>query len=184
MPESPVPVAEWAWQRQSIWSQTANKLKAGPHLALVFRMGFTVAAAAMALAGSQLKAVSLPASIVLAIAAALAMATVGVLRGLQDVEHMRRWTRARSVSEALKTEVFMFLSHAGAYDSPERERLLEAEVQRLENETGDLYRYTEGVEPVARLLPAVRDVDSYLNVRVRQSQLKEYYEPNARRLHH
>lgn len=143
------------------------------------RLGLTVAAAALALAGSQLKAVSLSASTVLAVAAALALATVGLLRGRQNVEQLRRWTRARSVSEAIKTEVFLFLSQSDTYHEPDRERRLEAEVQRLEHEAGDLQRYTQGVQAKERPLPAVHDVNSYLEVRVRQSQLDGYYEPNA-----
>jgi hypothetical protein len=145
-------------------------------------MGLTAAAAALALAGSQLKSASLPASIALAVAAAVAMAVVGLLRGRQNVEQVRRWTRARSVSEALKTEVFLFLSQSGGYDAPDRERRLEAEVQRLEHEAGDLQRYTGGVQAKDRPLPAVHDVASYLEVRVRQSQLDGYYEPKARLL--
>jgi hypothetical protein len=42
------------------------------------------------------------------------MASVGLLRGQQNVEQVRRWTRARSVREALKTEVFLFLGRSGA----------------------------------------------------------------------
>jgi hypothetical protein len=177
-----VAVVEWAWRRQSVWSQTANKLKAGPHRSWGFRLSLTVAAAALALAGSQLKAVSFPASVVLAVAAALALAAVGLLRGRQNVEQMRRWTRARSVSEAIKTEVFLFLTESGAYESGGKEQSLEAEVQRLEREAGDLLRYTERVEAKDRPAPAVHDLDSYLDVRVRQSQLEGYYEPKAREL--
>src|SRR5690348_11354374 len=92
-----IPAVEWAWRRQSIWSQTADKLKAGPHRSWQVRLALTVAAAALALAGSQLKKVSLPASIALAVSAALALASVGLLRGRQNVEQVRRWTRARSV---------------------------------------------------------------------------------------
>jgi SMODS and SLOG-associating 2TM effector domain 1 len=44
----------------------------------------------------------------------------------------------------------------------------------------DLQRYTEGVQARERPLPTVHDVDSYLGVRVRQSQLEGYYEPKAR----
>ena len=73
---------EWAWQRHSVWPQTANTLKIGPHRSvLAFRLGLTVTAAALALAGSQLKAVNLPASVALAVAAAVAMAGAGLLRG-------------------------------------------------------------------------------------------------------
>jgi len=163
-----------------VWSQTADKLKAGPARSQGLRLGLTVAAAALALAGSQLKAVSFPAAVALAATAAVALAAVGLLRARQNVEQVRRWTRARSVSEALKTEVFLFLTRSGAYDGRDAERRLEAEVQRLEREAGDLQRYTEGVQPRARPLPAVRDVDSYLTVRVRQSQLDGYYQPKAR----
>jgi len=177
-----IPAAEWAWRRQSVWSQTADKLKAGPARVWGLRLGLTVAAAALALAGSQVKAASLPASVTLAAAAAVALAAVGLLRARQNVEQVRWWTRARSVSEALKTEVFLFLTQTGAYDGPDPGRRLDAEVQRLEHEAGDLQRYTEGVQPRTRPLPAVRDVDSYLAVRVRQSQLDGYYEPKARLL--
>jgi SMODS and SLOG-associating 2TM effector domain 1/Protein of unknown function (DUF4231) len=174
-----IPAVEWAWRRQSIWSQTAGKLKAGPHRLWGIRMGLT-AAAALALAGSQVKTVSPPASIALAVAAALSMTAVALLRSRQNVEQVRRWTRARSVSEAIKTEVFLFLSRSGSYDGPDRERRLEAEVQRLEHEADDLQRYTDGVRAKDRSLPAVHDVASYLDVRVRQSQLEGFYEPKAR----
>ena len=162
-----------------MWSQTADRLKAGPARVWGFRLGLTVVAAALALAGSQVKAVSLPASVALASAAAVALAAVGLLRARQNVEQVRRWTRARSVSEALKTEVFLFLTGSGTYHGPDRERRLDAEVQRLEHEAGDLQRYAQGVQARTRPLPAVRDVDSYLAVRVRQSQLEGYYEPKA-----
>jgi hypothetical protein len=90
-------------------------LKARPHQPWGFQLGLTVAAAALALAGSQLKAVNLPLSLVVA---AVALAAVGLLRGRQNVEQVQRWTRARSVSEAIKTEVFLYLTQAGAMTSP------------------------------------------------------------------
>jgi len=95
------------------------------------RLGLTVTAAALALAGSQLKAVSFPTSVALASVAAVVLAAVGLLRARQNVEQVRQWTRASSVSEALKTEVFLFLTRSGPYEGPDAERRLEAEVQRL-----------------------------------------------------
>jgi len=86
------------------------------------------------------------------------------------------------VSEAIKTEVFLYLTQAGRYDAANREQLLEAEVQRLEHDAGGLMRYTDGVQAKDRPLPAVHDVDSYLQVRVRQSQVEDFYEPKARAL--
>jgi hypothetical protein len=173
---------EWAWRRQSVWSQTADALKAVPHRFWQLRLGLTVAAAALVLAGSQLKAVSLAAAVVLGGAAALAMAAVGLLVGRQSSERVRQWTRARSVSEAVKTEVFLFLARSSAYQGSDREARLEGEVQRMEREAGDLLRFAEGVQPKDRAVPAVTDLASYLEVRVRQSQLEGYYEPKARLL--
>jgi hypothetical protein len=174
-----ISVVEWAWQRQSVWSQTANGLKAGPARLRMVRLGLTAAAAALALAGSQVKPVSFPASLALAVTAAVALAAAGLLRGRASAEQVRRWTRARSVSEAMKAEIYLFLSRSGPYDVAERDHRLEAEVQRLEREAGDLQRYTDGVRPVSRPLPPVRDVDSYLEIRVRESQLNGYYAPKA-----
>jgi uncharacterized membrane protein len=83
------------------------------------------------------------------------------------------------VSEAIKTEVFLFLTGCGSYGGTDRDLRLDAEVQRLEREAADLARYTQGVQPKSRPLPAVHDVESYLAVRVRQSQLDGYYRPQA-----
>ena len=112
--------------------------------------------------------------------AAVALAAVGLLRSRANVEQVRRWTRARSVSEAIKTEVFLFLTQSGRYAGADRETRLEAEIQRLEHEAANLHRYTSGIQPRKRSLPAVHDVHTYLDVRVRESQLERYYEPKAR----
>jgi hypothetical protein len=174
---------EWAWQRQSVWSQAADQLKAKPSRARRLLLMLTLAGAAVALAGNQLQAVSVPASVVLATLAAVMLAAVGLLRARQSVEHVRRWTRARSVSEAMKTEVFLFLTGGGDYAAGDAEQRLDAEVQRLEREAGDLQPWTVGLSPRNRPLPAVHDLDTYLAVRVRQSQLAGYYRPKARQLH-
>ena len=73
-----------------------------------------------------------------------------------------------------KVSTYSFLTQSGSYHAPDRERRLEAEVQRLEQEAGDLHRYTDGVRAKDRPLPTVHDVGGYLEVRVRQSQLDGY----------
>jgi hypothetical protein len=172
--------AEWAWQRQSVWSQTAGKLKTGPSRARTAMLILTVAAAVLALAGSQVKRVSFPASLALSVVAAIALAGVGVLRGQTNAEQVRSWTRARSVSEAIKTEVFTYLTRTGRYEADDRDALLDAEVRRLEDDASTLAPYTDGIAPAERPLPAVDDVESYLRVRVSDSELRDYYEKNAR----
>ncbi|MEV6323862.1 DUF4231 domain-containing protein [Nocardia sp. NPDC051787] len=172
--------AEWAWQRQNVWSKTADNLKSGQHRAHRLRLGATVMGAGLALAGSQLGPVNEPAAVTAAVAGAVMMAAVGVSGSRHSVRNVREWTRARSVSEAIKSEVYLFLTSAGGYAGDDRDQRLEAEVQRLEREAGDLQRYTDDVTATVRPLPAVDDVDSYVRLRVRRSQLEHYYEPRAR----
>ena len=90
-----ISAVEWAWRRQSVWSQTANKLKASPTRVWALRLSLTVAAAALALAGSQSKTVSLSASVALAVAAAVMLSAVGLLRGRQTLEQVRRWDEGK-----------------------------------------------------------------------------------------
>jgi SMODS and SLOG-associating 2TM effector domain 1/Protein of unknown function (DUF4231) len=175
-----ISAAEWAWQRQSVWSQTANKLKNGPSLARTWQLVLTVAAAVLALAASQVKGASFAASLALSVVAAVALATVSVLRAQTSKEQVQRWTRARSVSEAIKTEVYTYLSGSGRYAAADPDIVLNREIKRLEDEAGDLTGYTSKFQPVKRELPPVHDVDSYLQLRVREMQLRDYYEKNAR----
>ena len=177
-----LPVVEYAWKRQSVWSQTADQMKAASQWRWRLRMILTVAAAALALAGSQLKPVSAAASVAVAAVAAAALAGVGLLRVQQDAEQTRRWTRARSLAEAMKADVYTFLAQSGDSQAQDREQELDAQVHRLETEADDLKPYTQGVKAKTRPLPAVSDVDTYLDVRVRTSQLENYYEPKAGRL--
>ena len=119
-PQAP-PIVDYAWRQQSVWSKTADQLKSASLWRWRLRMILTVAAAGLALAGSQLKPVSATASVVLTVVAAVVLAAVGLLRFQQDVEQTRRWTRARSVAEAMKAEVYVFLAQSGGGDTAERE---------------------------------------------------------------
>jgi len=175
-------VVDYAWERQSVWSRAADQLKAGPHLQWRLRMILTVTAAALALAGTQLRPVSSVASYTLGAVAAAALAGVGVIRGQQDAEQTRRWTQARSVAETIKSEVYIFLVGSGDGQAAERETELETKVQRLEADARDLLPYTQGVSAVARELPEVSDLETYLEVRIRASQLEGFYEPRARKV--
>lgn len=163
-----------------MWSQTADRLKAGPARLRKLQLGLTVAASVLALAGSQVTALSGAAAKGLTITAAVTLGVAAVLRALSKPEQARRWTRARSVSEAIKGEVYLYLCRGGDYQSGDNDGRLAREVDRIEAEAGDLRAYTGDIEPRQRDLPAVRGVESYLNVRVRAGQLENFYKPKAR----
>jgi hypothetical protein len=171
---------EWAWQRQSVWSQTADRLRRGPSRARRWALALTIAAAASALGSSQLQSTHRSLSVSLAVLAAVLGTAVAVLRGTRSQEAVARWTRARATGEALKTLVFEHLAGADDTGIAARDQALEAAVRSLEIEASDLERFADGIAPRARSLPDVHDVPSYLEHRVRQ-QVEQYYRPKAER---
>jgi hypothetical protein len=166
------------WREQSSWSRTADRMKRRIEVARQTALVLVVVVAALATAAGAL-AGSMPAlASASAAGAAVGSALLPVLRPAWSGSRLREWTRARSVSEALKSELYLWLAKAGRYrDDPTGARLREA-TNRVLSDGADLLRYRQGIEPVDRPLPAVSDPSSYFAVRVR-SQIDGYYRPKA-----
>lgn len=145
-------------------------------------LALTIGGAVLATLATRLAATQVTASSVLAITAAVAVGMVPVLRPWFTGPVLRDWTRARSVSEALKSEIYLYLARAGDYRSEERERRLRDSADRAQQQASDLLRYSADMQPVPRALPEVYDYASYLRVRV-DGQINGYYRPRARQLH-
>jgi hypothetical protein len=169
------------WKQQSVWSQTANRMKASIGRARSAALALTVGGAVLATLATLLPATQATASAVLAITAAVAVGLVPVLRPWCTGPVLRDWTRARSVSEALKSEIYLHLARAGDYRSEDRERRLRDNADQAQQQAYDLLRYSVDIQPVQRALPEVHDYASYLRVRV-DGQIDGYYRPRARQL--
>jgi hypothetical protein len=172
-------VAEWAWRQQSVWSQTANRLKRSLDLARGTALSLTITGAVLATLATQVATLSSVAGRALALAAAIAVGLVPLLRRLGGRTAVQDWTRARSVSEALKSEVFVFLAGVAPYRDGDRE--LQDRTDALLRDGGDLLRHTAGIEPVQRELPPVHDVHTYSVERLAQ-QIDRFYRPKAEQL--
>ncbi|MFE6160451.1 SLATT domain-containing protein [Streptomyces sp. NPDC056486] len=59
--------------------------------------------------------------------------------------------------------------------------MLHERVEQLREAAAHLLPYTVGIEPAARTLPAVTDVPSYTEFRLKQ-QIRTYYTPKARQM--
>jgi hypothetical protein len=163
------------WDRQSVWSQAANQLKIRISRARVLVLALTVTGAVFGAVSASLPQ---PAARVCAAVAAVALALAAVAAGGTTPGLVRDWTRARSVSESLKSDVYTYLAGAGAFRGPDRDEAALRELAETSALARDLLRHTTGVAPISRALPAVRDVDTYTAVRVR-GQLNDYYRPNS-----
>jgi hypothetical protein len=115
---------------------------------------------------------------VLAVLAAVALARAPVLGREATHNAVRHWTRLRSVSEALKTEVYMYLAGVGPYRAEDRLRLLQDKVEKIAEGQPDLKPIASSVQADDRELPKVHDVASYIALRL-NGQIHSYYRPKA-----
>ncbi len=179
----PVPTTvQDLWRQQSLWSRTANRMKRQITRARSVALSLTVSAGAMGALAGALAGPAPTASRVLVALAAFAVASLPVLRPAWSGTKLRDWTRARSVSEALKSEIYLWLAQAGEYVDDTDGRRLAERAGRVRNDGADLLRYQRGLTGADRELPAVTDLPSYFAVRVDQ-QIRSYYRLRADRLH-
>lgn len=118
------------------------------------------------------------ASKVLAGVAAAASAALPFLRPAWSGKRLKNWTRARSVSEAIKTDVYLWLTGARPYGNDPLARELRKRTDALFVDAADLVPYQGGIEPNDRDLPAVSTVASYFDIRA-TDQIDKYYAPQA-----
>ena len=168
------------WGQQSVWSQVANRMKTSISRTQSTALALTIGSAVLgALAGTS--GVPAPAASVLAVVAAVGVGLVPVLRPRWSGAVLRDWTRARSVSEALKSEVYLYLAGAGDYAGADRDARLTTATDTVVDNASDLLRHTTGIEPVRRELPGVGDHDSYFQIRV-DGQIDGFYRSRARQM--
>jgi hypothetical protein len=178
-------LVEELWREQSLWSRTANRMKKRIERARLTALTATVTAAVLgAAAGLTITspaAWAADASRVLAVLAGLGVGVLPLLRPYWSGERLRDWTRARSVSEALKSDVYLWLARAGEYRGDAQAARLRHETDKVRADGADLLRYRKGIVAEERPLPAVRDLTSYFAVRVTE-QIDGYYRRRAREL--
>jgi hypothetical protein len=166
-----------AWGLQRVWSQVAVRLKAQIDRARNVGLVLGVFGAVLGVLAVQV-GVGAGAGRGLAVGAGVAVGLVPLVRRGASQEAVRAWTRARSVSEGLKSEVYAYLAGGSAYVDGERDRTLSVRAGEIVVSVDDLAGATAGIRPDDRRLPAVGDVESYLVERV-DEQVEGYYRPKA-----
>ena len=170
----------YAWDEQSVWSQTADSLKRTLFRTRAAALCLTIVAGLFgALVKPATDLISPDTGLVFAwLAAACAGVLAVVLGKLGGRDQVRAWARGRSVSEAIKAEVYIFLAGVSPYRGRDRATQLTEKLRAIEGEAKSVRRETINVKPVTRELPPVCDVASYITERVRR-QIDEYYRPKS-----
>jgi SMODS and SLOG-associating 2TM effector domain 1/Protein of unknown function (DUF4231) len=166
------------WRQQSVWSQTADRMKSRIERARLAALLLVVAAAIAGTSAAALSDVAPSIGKVLAGVAAAASAALPFLRPAWSGKRLKDWTRARSVSEALKTDVHLWLAGARPYGNDPHAYELRKRTDALRVDAADLVRYQTGITAVDRGLPAVSSVATYFAVRV-AGQIDGYYARKA-----
>lgn len=170
------------WCQQSLWSQTANRMKQRIEHARALALADTGVIAVLGTGATALAEPQPTVGRLLAAAAALGAAMLPLLRRYWSGEVLRDWTRARSVSEGLKREVYLWLAQAGDYREDPQGELLRSKTDQIREAAADLLRHQAGLTPAQRSVPAVHDISSYFAIRV-TGQINDYYRPRATELH-
>ena len=183
----------WAWSQQRIWSQSANRLKQHIDQARLAALLLGIATAVLAVAADQVGGLSMPAGRALSAAAAIAaglatlLATTGQHRADQGLDP--RPLRLRRAED----RNLRYLGGGTAYPCPDpatpprprpprsrpgRDQRLGAATRGIVEAVSGLQRHTLGIEPDTKVLPGVRDVGSYITLRV-DDQIHNYYDKKA-----
>jgi hypothetical protein len=170
------------WQSQRKWSRAADKFKQIYLRCKALALILSCAGAVLAVASDQMSVRggqwAKAAHGWVAAASALALTLVPIVIRLGSSRRaLERWLRARSMSEQLKSEVYLYLAGAGPYREPSSDLALIARRDDLLEKIADLEPETIGIV-AERALPAVKDVSTYIAHRV-NDQIEKYYEPKA-----
>ncbi|MEU6773751.1 DUF4231 domain-containing protein [Streptomyces sp. NPDC046759] len=167
------------WRAQSIWSQAADRHRRAIARARLVTLCAGVAAGVFGAASAQLMPVSSPAGRTFAFLALLAAGTTPLTALGAAPGRVRQWTRLRSVSEELKSQLYVYLAGVAQYRQPaHRDAELLDRTGAVFAEAADLEPQTHGIRPADRPLPPVTDPAGYAEQRLRR-QLEEYYRPKA-----
>ena len=100
----------FAWSQQCLWSETANRLKHGIGKARTTALGLGIGAGLLAVLAVEAAGLRSWLGRVLGFAAAAAAGLAPLVGRRAGTDQVRTWTRARSASEGLKTEVYSYLA--------------------------------------------------------------------------
>jgi uncharacterized protein DUF4231/conflict system pore-forming effector with SLATT domain len=166
-----------AWQWQSQWSQSAERLKRSLVRFRSIALGLAILAAVLVTLARQVDDFSSVGRILAWLAAACA-AILAAVQAVSKPAKVEDWMRARSVSEAIKSEMYAYLAGVAPYRGPHRATVLGKKVDAVLASVKDLEDQTVDVLPAQRTLPGVTDVASYVTARV-QDQIHDYYQPQS-----
>ncbi|TCO52945.1 DUF4231 domain-containing protein [Actinocrispum wychmicini] len=174
----PVPKeVELVWERQRVWSRVADDLKKSVNRGRLWSLVALLVAAVAGTAGTQIDSQVPYAGMSLGLVAAIAVGLGAFIRAQISPTAVRAWTQARALSEALKSQVHLFLAGVGRYRDGSTDRLM-SDCHLAMKRAAAIGSHAAGRQGDGKPLPAVSDMASYLQKRV-WGQIDGYYRRTA-----
>ena len=173
------PILEEIWRDRLRWSAAAGRQGDRIRRARIGALGCSVVGAALETSAATLFKDGGDTATVLAALGAIALAVATIIgRARLSSEAIRRWTKLRAVSEAIKGEVFRCRARAQPYDGSDRLEVLAARLTTIKQVEPAITGLLADVEPGAGTPPPELDPDAYIARRVRD-QSQKYFRPKA-----
>jgi hypothetical protein len=168
-----------AWREQNLWSQAADRAKREYVFWRNVALGLTLGAAFAATAAGHLTAEASFRRVLSFIAAAF-LAALGIVGSRRiGPDRLRTWIRARSASEGLKSEVYLFLTRTDRYTRVDARDRFAERVATIRDAANDLLHCIADLDPRPPTLPKdPLPIGDYIASRV-DKQITDYYRPKA-----
>ena len=170
-----------AWEYQRIWSLTANKLRKEITRLRGVILILAIAGAVLVTVGAQVSDAFQARRILSGLGAAALAAAPVISRTKLGKDEVSDWIRARSASEGLKSEVYLYRAGADPYGDDDRDAALAARYNEILDNVNDISLHAADVKPDTKGLPPEMDPEAYIELRV-NAQADGYYLKTAARL--
>jgi len=175
--DKPISELDYAWSKYRSYAYTSQKLKRDLQRGRLSILLLSLSGAILAVACQSLNQIANYTDIaaILGYLSAICLGGTTFLgKELVKPEFEKSWIRARSLAEALKSQVFLFITQTTPYDTKDRASLLYTEVNNLISDAKDIITVKISHEQeTERLPPPVIDNDEYIQMRLKD-QLNYY----------
>jgi len=177
-----IPELQFAWAKYRAYALTSRKLKKDLERGRLLVLMLSLLGAIFATACQSIGHIPNLGVVATLLGYASAICLGGATffgKELVKPELEKSWIRARARAEAIKSQVFLFITHAKPYDTKDSASVLHNTVNDLIGDTKDIVTLTLTAEQENKgILPSSLSIEDYVKVRL-QDQINYYKDAKA-----
>lgn len=176
MDQSP-DIEQELWDKHVAWSLVADRLKRSRTTARTTALFLTIIGAALQTIAGTSKAIQW--GTIAGILGTVALALVPLIATFWlKPEQTKRWLRARSISEGIKSEYHLFRAQAAPYDADGALQRLDSKITEIDSWGADMENLRAAIGSPGETPPGITPA-TYVKDRIYE-QINRFYEPKAK----